>query len=78
MTEQEARKAGMVPITEWAFPGSRIETVRGAIEFAEWVRQEGDRIQAAGRKVAIVCQRRQIALFGEPHPNLRPERHLRV
>ena len=76
MTEQEARTAGLVQLTEWAFPASMVETVRGSVEYAEWIRYEGERIKCDGRRVETVEDGRRIALFGQPSAHLKPERFL--
>lgn len=68
MTEVEARAAGLVQVTEYGLPGRQIETVHGEVEYGEWCRAEAKRLEAAGRKTAIVEDGRRVALFGSALP----------
>ena len=65
--------SGMVQVTEWCLPGTMVPTVVGNVEYGEWVRREGERVQAAGRRIAMVENGQQLALFAEPADNLRTE-----
>lgn len=73
MTQEQALAAGLVPLTEFSFPGVPVQTVRGTVDFAEWLRAEGERVRSAGRRVAIVSNGRRVALYVEPARDLKPE-----
>jgi len=63
MIEPEAIAEGLVAVTEYGLPGRPIVTVHGLIDFGEWCREEARRLEALGRRTAIVERGRSVALF---------------
>lgn len=66
MTSEEAKAAGLVQVTEPAYPGSVVKTARGDVEYGEWLRGEARRVEAAGRRTVVVQDGRLAALFASP------------
>lgn len=74
MTEREAKVAGLVPVTEFGIPGRVLQTSHGEVDYGEWLRGEGRRLEALGRRTAVVTVGRRCALFATPVPKGGPAR----
>jgi len=72
MTPQEAKAAGLVPVTEKECPSIKIETAYGEVLWSEWCKREVQRFLAAGR-VAKVIEHEGKTLAVWATPKIQPQ-----
>lgn len=69
ITEAEARKLGLKPVTESDRPVASVEVASGKLTFQAWCEREAARFHAAGRKPQLVKASKgvgKIALWALP------------
>lgn len=69
ISESEARKLGLQPVTEADRAAAVVETSSGKVTYKAWCEHESERLQAAGRTPRIVTEQNdRIALWALPPP----------
>lgn len=68
MTQQEAKKAGLIAMTTDERPGTVIPTAYGELLWLEWCQREVQRLRGVGRKAELVKSTKGYSVWVSPPP----------
>jgi hypothetical protein len=74
LKQQDVIKLGLVQLTVWDSPISKVDTVDGRKNYLDWCQGEISRIIGKSRRAELIEGKdRTVAVFVSPSPDLKPE-----